>query len=249
LSRGKYVDAAGLQCLRNEALQLPATTACATEPKVLREFIRRRAKCTPGRGGWSWESRSFRRGEDRIERELDCCARFDRLARTVRKRRRGDGKCVLFGGANSNTRLAAAASDQDVASSPGGRDGRGGMRRTTTAKDTGRGVPQGAPISPLLANLYMRRFVLTIPCAPEGKLCPRLGLDLCHINAHQPCFTSIQFMTPFLYHCPNTGLRVQGCTDLEESKWAENIYESVSCLACGVVHLVNPKTGRSVGLA
>jgi RNA-directed DNA polymerase len=39
-------------------------------------------------------------------------------------------------------------------------DGRGGKRRTTTAKNTGRGVPQGASISPLLANLYMRRFVL-----------------------------------------------------------------------------------------
>ena len=39
-------------------------------------------------------------------------------------------------------------------------DGRGGKTRTTTARDTGRGVPQGAPLSPLLANLYMRRFVL-----------------------------------------------------------------------------------------
>jgi RNA-directed DNA polymerase len=39
-------------------------------------------------------------------------------------------------------------------------DGRGGTKRTTPAKDAGRGVPQGAPISPLLANLYMRRFVL-----------------------------------------------------------------------------------------
>jgi RNA-directed DNA polymerase len=39
-------------------------------------------------------------------------------------------------------------------------DERGGKRRTTRAKDTGRGVPQGAPLSPLLSNLYMRRFVL-----------------------------------------------------------------------------------------
>jgi RNA-directed DNA polymerase len=39
-------------------------------------------------------------------------------------------------------------------------DGRGRKRRTTRAKDTGRGVPQGAPLSPLLSNLYMRRFVL-----------------------------------------------------------------------------------------
>ncbi len=39
-------------------------------------------------------------------------------------------------------------------------DGYGGKRRTTVAKDSGRGTPQGAPISPLLSNLYMRRFVL-----------------------------------------------------------------------------------------
>jgi RNA-directed DNA polymerase len=39
-------------------------------------------------------------------------------------------------------------------------DGKGGKKRTTPNKDSGRGVPQGAPISPLLSNLYMRRFVL-----------------------------------------------------------------------------------------
>ena len=39
-------------------------------------------------------------------------------------------------------------------------DNRGRKRRTTEARDNRRGIPQGSPISPLLANLYMRRFVL-----------------------------------------------------------------------------------------
>lgn len=39
-------------------------------------------------------------------------------------------------------------------------DDRGRTIRTTGAKDQRRGIPQGSPISPLLANLYMRRFVL-----------------------------------------------------------------------------------------
>ena len=38
-------------------------------------------------------------------------------------------------------------------------DDRGRKTRTTEARDDRRGIPQGSPISPLLANLYMRRFV------------------------------------------------------------------------------------------
>jgi group II intron reverse transcriptase/maturase len=40
------------------------------------------------------------------------------------------------------------------------RTSRGGMNRTTEARDRNRGTPQGGTASPLLANLYFRRFLL-----------------------------------------------------------------------------------------
>ena len=54
-------------------------------------------------------------------------------------------------------------------------DGHGGKRRSSVAKDSGRGTPQGAPISPLLSNLYMRRFVLGWKqCGHEKRLKARV---------------------------------------------------------------------------
>lgn len=39
-------------------------------------------------------------------------------------------------------------------------DKRGKKKRTTRNRDEKRGLPQGSPLSPLMSNLYMRRFVL-----------------------------------------------------------------------------------------
>lgn len=58
-------------------------------------------------------------------------------------------------------------------------------------------------------------------------------------------------MPTFLYRCPNTSQTVQGfvAEDVpEDSGVSESIYESVTCLACQRVHLVNPATGKVLGV-
>jgi hypothetical protein len=55
-------------------------------------------------------------------------------------------------------------------------------------------------------------------------------------------------MPPFIFRCPNTGFRVQGFAgDDGESEEADGVFVGVTCLACGSVHLVNPKTGKTSG--
>jgi hypothetical protein len=55
-------------------------------------------------------------------------------------------------------------------------------------------------------------------------------------------------MPPFLYCCPNTGFRVQGyAPNDDKSEPTDNVFVGVTCLACGLMHLVNPKTGETPG--
>jgi hypothetical protein len=54
-------------------------------------------------------------------------------------------------------------------------------------------------------------------------------------------------MAPFLYRCPKTGLNVQGWFANAPSGNNDEVYETVTCVACTRVHLINRSTGKVVG--
>jgi hypothetical protein len=49
-------------------------------------------------------------------------------------------------------------------------------------------------------------------------------------------------MQNFVFRCPVRGVMVQGWTEEEDT--GSTRYLAHSCLGCGGVHLVNPKTGK-----
>jgi hypothetical protein len=54
-------------------------------------------------------------------------------------------------------------------------------------------------------------------------------------------------MDTFLYRCPKTGHKVQGLVRANARSADYTVYETVMCLACNGVHLVNPSSGRVLG--
>jgi hypothetical protein len=51
---------------------------------------------------------------------------------------------------------------------------------------------------------------------------------------------------PVLFDCPRTGHKVQALL-AEETTGAGTRYESVSCLACSGIHLLDPTNGKVLG--
>jgi hypothetical protein len=49
-------------------------------------------------------------------------------------------------------------------------------------------------------------------------------------------------MGSFVYRCPRIGLMVHGW--IADEPTSGEVYEAVTCTACGRVHLINQKTGR-----
>jgi len=74
----------------------------------------------------------------------------------------------------------------------------------------------------------------------------RLSLDIA--QGKRLDTTQRYSMPPFIYRCPNTGFRVQGLPpDDDEPEGADDVFVGVTCLACGGLHFVSPKTGKMVG--
>jgi group II intron reverse transcriptase/maturase len=120
-------------------------------------------------------------------------------------------------------------------------DRRGRKQRTTRNKDEGRGIPQGAPLSPLLSNLYMRRFLL------GWKL---LGHER-RLDAH-----IVNYADDFVICCRGTGhaamtaMRTMMTTlklTINETKtrWCRVPDESFDFLGYTIGRCYSPKTGEA----
>ncbi len=120
-------------------------------------------------------------------------------------------------------------------------DDRGQKHRSTRNRDEGRGSPQGSPISPLLSNLHMRRFVLGWKTLGHEK---RLGAyivnyadDLvicCRSRAEEALATMRIMMTKLKLTVNETKTRV---AKLPEEKFDFLGYTFGRCYS--------PKTGRA----
>jgi hypothetical protein len=54
-------------------------------------------------------------------------------------------------------------------------------------------------------------------------------------------------MPPLIYRCPTTDQSVQGWFADNGNENGGETYETVTCIACRSVHLINRKTGKTLG--
>jgi hypothetical protein len=80
----------------------------------------------------------------------------------------------------------------------------------------------------------------------NGKVIDFASLDLSQSGTRNFCHVAC--MKPYVFRCPNTGLEVQGWASVTEPDDAREKFEAVECLACGRLHMVNPRTGKTLGV-
>lgn len=52
---------------------------------------------------------------------------------------------------------------------------------------------------------------------------------------------------PVLFHCPQTGHKVQGLLADDPNAALDGHYEAVSCIACAGTHFINRQSGALLG--
>ena len=120
-------------------------------------------------------------------------------------------------------------------------DERGRKRRTTRNRDERLGTPQGAVISPLLANLYMRRFVLGWATLGHGR-----KLDAKLVN----------YADDFVICCRGTGEQAMAAMRSMMAELKLTVNETKTRLCClpdetfnflgyTIGRCYSPKTGRA----
>ncbi len=119
-------------------------------------------------------------------------------------------------------------------------DDEGNTERTTRAKDEKQGTPQGAPISPLLANVYMRRFIVAWKLFGHGK----------RLDAH-----IVNYADDFVICCKGTAEKAEASMRqiMEKLKLTVNEQktsicylpeETVDFLGYTIGRCYSPKSGR-----
>ena len=71
--------------------------------------------------------------------------------------------------------------------------------------------------------------------------------DCARSKARSPNRSMLLSMATLIFTCPSMGVRVHGWFADDATENGGDTYETVTCLACAGVHLVNRRTGKVLG--
>jgi hypothetical protein len=83
--------------------------------------------------------------------------------------------------------------------------------------------------------------------AAIGNAVVRLSRRLADLSRPGLRTPQLRWMAPFLYRCPNTGRQVRAWSADDPTEDDDDTFQTVTCIACAGLDLVNSKIGKVVG--